>query len=664
MAVERYQRQKLLGQGLMSEIWLARDLATQKYVALKLMVAVSEDDKRNQKALERFHREIQIARGLRHPSVLPILDSGTMQYEGRLVPFFVSPYMREGSFADLVKRTPPWKVWSLPQTADAIMQAAESLWYLHTCQPQIIHQDVKPANFLVESVQSPQRAVSLYLCDFGISRWRRSPSSMASELIGTFAYMAPEQVKRKLDPASDQYALAVMACYLLTGKLPLQAPTNELYAEAHLYEQPMLPSQLNPGRVNLSQIDAIFARALAKHPERRYPTIIAFAQALQQACIEFSETRATAKTERQDLTYADMFPTQEKRARTRSSTLLAEPDFPRVIDMPEIDDHRILDEPLPVKPLKVALSPRTNDVTDLPLLPLQEAARYTLPARPKMLAWSPDSSMLVSVLYGYGPIITYRDGRSQDVRVPDASHTSCLAWSPDGRFLALSTAGEIRFWDTIQQIALPLVLSWNVRNIDGLDWSASGRLAVWGESQIRLYALSAHHLTAPQLLPSQTLPTGLMRCVNLGVLRWSPDGMCLVAGASNGEVRCWEFGHQAAAWQVVGPGQKVNSLSWSPDGSLLAVAFRDHRVVGWDIPHRSNVFLWEKLPVMPRMVSVSSERQIVIASAEKYLLFGNPNQAAPSTVFPGQLLVGWSPTRRELATLSEQNETSLVVWQA
>ena len=113
---------------------------------------------------------------------------------------------------------------------------------------------------------------------------------------------------------------------------------------------------------------------------------------------------------------------------------------------------------------------------------------------------------------------------------------------------------------------------------------------------------------------------------------------------------------------MVGPGQKVNSLACSPDGRLLVVAFRDNRVVGWDTHRRSRVFLWEQLPAMPRMVSVSQEQQIVIATGEKCLLFGYPNEAFPSTVLPGQLLASWSTTGPELATLSEQNETALVIW--
>lgn len=663
MAAERYQRQQLLGQGFMSEIWLAHDIYMREPVALKLMIAVPEDDRRNQKAFERFHREIAIACSLKHPHVLPILNYGYMEYKGRSVPFLVSPYVEDGSLADLVKNTPPWKFWTLTQTADAINQAAESLYYLHTREPQIIHQDVKPANFLIRPLQEPGRAAHLYLCDFGISRWRQAATTTASELIGTFAYMAPEQVERKVDPASDQYALAVMACYLLTGKLPLQASTNERYAEAHLHEQPRLPGQLNPERISIPEIDAVFARALAKHPQQRFPTIIAFAHALEQAIMKQVEAQAVARTEWLNPVAVEEPSAQSKKISARISSLLTAPELPIAIDIPDVNEERILDEPLPAKPLKPAVSVAGSSNVVLPLQPLQELARYMLSARPKTFCWSPDNAALAVVLYGNGPLLLYKDGSSQEVRTPEAQRASCVSWSPDGRFLAVSASGAIHFWDTLRQTALPLVLSSQVRSIDGLDWSVAGCLAIWVENQLRLYDLPSHDLlTMLSARPFQILPTGKMLCGNIGVLRWSPDGRQLVAGASNGELRCWDIGYQTAVWQLASPGQKVNSLAWSPDGKLLVVAFRDHRVAGWDTHSRSRLFLWEKLPAMPRMVSVSPERRIVIASAENYLLFGSPNEPYPSAVLPGQLLASWSSAASELATLDEHSESSLVIW--
>lgn len=663
MTAERYQRQKILGQGQMSEVWLARDTSNQEFVALKIMTAISEDDRRNLKAQERFHREIEIARSLRHPHILPLMDSGYTQHDGRSVPFLVSPYLPEGSLADMMRKYPPWQRWSLLQTADAILQAAESLWYLHTRTPQIVHQDVKPGNFLCRSVQSVQQVVHLYLCDFGISRWQ-SVSNMASELLGTFAFMAPEQVARKVDCASDQYALAVMACLMLTGKLPLQAATNEQYIQAHLHERPKSPSQLNPDRINSPEVDNVILHALAKKPAQRFPTILEFAQQLQRALLHLVQGRAVAPTER---LFSSELAASLKIKGTQPSPVQPSNeglDFAISIDPLEVSEERFLDEPLPAKPLKPVVSPVKSEQGEFSLLPLKDPIHYLLPARPKMVCWSSDGNNLACTLYGHVPLFLRKDSSNwQEIRTTNAVHATSICWSPDGRVLAVSAQGEIRFWDVVTQVELSLVLRFNnIRVIDALDWTISWRLAVWVESQVMVYTLP-YALLIAQVPPSpQTITTGAMRCGNVGVLRWSPDGSLLAAGASNGGVLCWTIGRQTSTWQVTAPGQKVNSLSWSRDGSLLAVAFKNNCVVGWDIHTKEKALLWEKLPAMPRMLSVSAECRVVIASSEKRLLFGLPDESFPSAIYPGQLLASWSPTNLELATLDEQRENLLVVW--
>ncbi|GAC1393498.1 MAG: serine/threonine-protein kinase [Ktedonobacteraceae bacterium] len=662
VTIERYQRQRHLGQGPMSVVWLARDVATQNLVALKIMTAITEDDRRNLKANERFTREIDIARSLQHPHILPVLDSGYTLYNGRSVPFLVSPYIPDGSLVDVIEQTPPWEHWSLQQTTDAIQQAADSLWYLHTRTPHIVHEDVKPANFLVRSIQSPQRAVHLYLSDFGISRWQKSPGMMASEVLGTFAFMAPEQAEKKVHPASDQYALAIVATYLLTGKLPIQAATNEEYIHAHLYEPPFVPSELNPDRFPPSSVDDVMLRALEKSSSKRFPTIIAFAQALEQALTELSQEEASATTER--LSIADL----------ATEYLDAEPitppaeqsfdDMPIPISITDTGEHRILDEPLPEKPrLIVAAAPSVENTLFHPLS-LPGPARYELPARPKSLSWSHDGNVLACTLYGHVPLFLQRNGSMGLVQIPEAIHTASLGWSPDGRVLAIGVQGEIRFWDIPTGIELPLHIPVNTRTIDNLDWSRNGQLAVWVDTSIALYSLSATTMAMQQVPTLQRLPTDTARSGGTGVLRWSPNGAYLAIGASNGALLCWNVERENALWRIATTGQKVNSLAWSPDSSLLAVSFRDSRIAVWNVQTRSCVVEWGRLPAMPRTLSISMEQRIVVASSERRLLSGTIQEVFPTLTTPGQLLVACCPTQPEFATLDEQRENILAVWHA
>lgn len=665
MASERYQRLQVMKSGGMSELWLALDTYTQKRVVLKIMKVITEDERRNRKSYERFWREIEIARSLQHPYILPIIDYGEFTYQQRPRPFLVSPYISEGSLADLIVMGPPWERWSLLQTADAILQAAESLWYLHTRSPQIVHQDVKPGNFLVHSVGTPRRIVHLYLCDFGISRWQKSANMMASDVLGTFAYMAPEQVARKVNCASDQYALAIMACHLLTGRLPIQAVTNEDYADAHTHDAPIPPGRLNPRRINSPAVDAVILRALEKNPVKRFPTILVFAQELQHALIEFMKQSADVPTERADLTHmatAALPATHNSQRPSPQRILPAEPSMVIAVDPLESLEEHSLDEPLPAKPPKDDAAQFSKGEIVLTRLPLSNAIHYDLPARPRMLDWSSDGELLACACYNSAPLILTRDGSLQEAAIPQAPLATSLCWSQQESTLAISVQGEVHFWDTDLQEALPLSIQSNIRTLEGLDWSVREQLALWIDDQIRIYTMSSGMLNRLRPSAPQLLSTGSMRCGSIGTLRWSPDGNLLAAGASNGGVLCWNLAQHTPVWQVAAPGQKVTSLAWSPDGSLLVVAFRNNRIAGWNVHTRMQAFQWEHLPAMPRMLSISTERRIGMTSSEKRLLFGFPDEHEPSMVLPGQLLLAWSPVRVELVTLSERRENTLAIW--
>ena len=662
ITIERYQRQRLLGQGPMSVVWLARDTETQNLVALKIMTAITEDDRRNLKANERFTREIEIARSLQHPHILPVLDSGYTLYNGRSVPFLVSPYIPDGSLVDVIEERPPWEYWSLQQIADAISQAADSLEYLHTRTPHIVHEDVKPANFLVRSIQSPQRAFHLYLSDFGISRWQKNPGMMASEVLGTFAFMAPEQAEKKVNPASDQYALAIVATYMLTGKLPIQAATNEEYIYAHLNEQPFVPSELFPDRFPPSQVDDVMFRALEKSPAKRFPTITAFGQALEQALAELEQEEASAPTERLSLTDLDTQIEYDDAELIASPVEQSFDNMPIALSITDTGEHRILDEPLPEKPRQEVSTHLSIETTNFRSLALPSPARYELPARPKSLSWSQDGNMLACTLYSHVPLFLQRNGSMGLVQIPAAQKASTLCWSPDGRVLAIAVQGEIRFWDVLAGVELPLIIPMNVRAVDNMDWSKNWHLAIWIDASIILYALSPALLMKRQAPIPERLSTNAARSGGSGVLRWSANGVYLAIGASNGAILCWDREHENALWQVVTSGQKVNSLTWSPDSTVLACAFRDNRIVAWNVEKGEHILQWQHLPTMSRTLSISVEQRFLFASSERRLLSGMVYEPFPTASTPGQLLVACSPTRSEFATLDEQRENILAIW--
>ncbi len=676
----RYQILHPLDPGGMSSLYLAQDIQGDELVVIKIMTPIQEDDKRNHKALERFQREIAIARKLSHPHVLPILDAGYIQQEDGLnVPYFTTKYIKEGSLADYMDHTPPWKHWTLQQTADAVTQAAESLWYLHTRTPPIVHQDVKPGNFLYYVVNSPRRAVHLYLCDFGISRLQRSDIAFASEVIGTAAYMAPEQLESYVMPASDQYALAIVACQLLTGKLPLQAETNKEYAYAHLNELPIPPSELNPGRVQDQVVDEVILRALAKEPNERYATIREFGQAFAHALLNHTQHY---RTEQDSHTFFIESPPrridgqpQHNNEHQKPVRALRPPESimaPISLEPPDTTGNLFLDEPLPAKPVRPI---EQQVVQPLRPFPLQSPLRIALPGRPRMLSWSPDGNSIASTFFSHAPVYIRPHKPLQTIQLAHTTAQAMFAsWSPDSRILAIATAQSIHFWDTIRHIELPLTISL-AGPIGDIHWSARSMLAVWMDDQfmgskIMYYPLTYTHLASitppqPVLLEQDPYKGDLytlfsLRPGNGEVLRWSPDGNYLAVGASNGVIICW--GLDGRVWQITPEGPKVTGLAWSPDSSLLVAGLYDKQVLGWDTRTRNVLFRWQHLSDMPHAISVAKHGPIVIASGAQHLLFGEPDEVAPTAQFGGQLLASWSPTRRELATLDEQHNDTLVFW--
>lgn len=663
MGAERYQRGEQLGSGQMSIVWQALDTMTQETVALKIMTAIHEDDRRHQKARERFQREIEIARGLQHPHILPILDHGYMQYEQRRVPYLVTPYISDRSLVEVIKKASPWQSWSPTQILDVIEQATDSLTYLHTQQPPIVHADIKPGNFLCRMENRQERMVYLYLCDFGISHRREGPENFASELLGTFPFMAPEQFDRKIDPASDQYALAIMTCYMLTGKLPIQAATHEAYHGAHKNDRPLPPSVLNPQRVDSRSVDSVILRALEKQPARRYPSVQAFTKALADALNQYIQEQAAAPTLQEKIdtgSFATVPPArqtatvQEQEAVSRPSAEIGH--IAIILDPPDTREDRILDEPLPARPVKVTTT-RSDETLFRPLR-LHEPVRIFLPARPRVINWAPTGSGLAGVCYGHEPIEIRADGSLRTIQVNRANG---LCWSPDGRTLAITAPGTIHFWNSANQVAWPLVLSYKARTIDALTWSVNDQLAVWVADQLLVYTLPSDRLRSPHPQTSQQLQEGLL-CGSASTLQWSPDGAWLAAGAANGTVRCWSTIDPLTTWQVTGPGPKVSALTWSQDSALLVVAFRDNRIIGWDVATQQEIFCWHDLPAMPRQLGITTDLRIVIASNERRLLVGSLEDSYPTHIVPGQLLVACSPRLPEIATLDEQREHILTIW--
>ncbi len=277
----RYRLLRLIGRGGAGNVYLAEDQRIKRQVALKIVQSEAANSEAVKEAMALFQREAQTIAVLSHPNILPLFDFGEETVNGMTLIYLVTPFCPERSLSVWLRQRHGTLMLPPHEVAHIIQQAAEALEYAH--DNQVIHRDVKPSNFLVRSRKDTPDRPDLLLADFGIARLSQATLNMSRTIRGTPMYMAPEQWSGNAVPASDQYALAIMAYELLTGQLPFQG-TQEQIMYQHLMAQPRPPGAVNPHLP--PSIDVVILRAMAKQPEARFPSISDFARAFQRAVAE------------------------------------------------------------------------------------------------------------------------------------------------------------------------------------------------------------------------------------------------------------------------------------------------------------------------------------------------------------------------------------------
>ena len=283
----RYHRLRLLGSGGMGEVYLMEDTRVSRQVAIKVTraeIASYPDSDATRDAARLFQREAKAIAALEHPNILPLYDFGEETLDSTTITYMVMPFCIDGSLAEWLRQRSNTTAPSLQDIAHLIGQAAEALQYAH--DHQVIHLDVKASNFLLRRNPKNPNRPTLLLADFGLARSSTTTSSSSRTIRGTPTSMAPEQWSSKPVAATDQYGLAVMTCELLTGRPPFVGTMEQLMYQ-HFSAQPDLPSTFNPQLP--AAIDAVLLRALSKKPEDRFPSIIAFAEAFEQAVNTISD---------------------------------------------------------------------------------------------------------------------------------------------------------------------------------------------------------------------------------------------------------------------------------------------------------------------------------------------------------------------------------------
>ena len=265
---KRYRLDTKIGEGGFASVFLAMDLELGRQVAVKIL---GQDWTRDKDLLTRFRNEARTIAVLDHPNILQIYDFGV----AKGAPYLVMPYLSGGTLSVRMKR----ERLTLDEIGFYLDQVGSALDYAH--QHGIVHRDVKPANLLIRNDGQ------LVLMDFGLAKLLDNVALEASTLVlGTVAYMAPEQCMGMVSAASDIYMLGVILYQMLAGKLPYEGNTTQIMV-GHVHAIPgSLVGQLTMQAVQplvVRALDQVITKVLAKAPADRYPTCQALSSAYYNA---------------------------------------------------------------------------------------------------------------------------------------------------------------------------------------------------------------------------------------------------------------------------------------------------------------------------------------------------------------------------------------------
>jgi serine/threonine protein kinase/tetratricopeptide (TPR) repeat protein len=278
--VQHYEIIRLLGEGGMGRVFLAKDTILDRKVALKFLPDELEGDPRTR---DRFVREAKSAAALDHPFICKIYETG----ESHGKSFIAMEYIEGQTLQDRIEKEP----LGLKDSIRITLEIAEALENAH--KAGIVHRDLKPANIMITSQGHTK------VMDFGLAK-RVLPGGGTAELsrtltqasiteqgsiAGTISYMSPEQARgESVDTRSDIFSLGIILYEMLSGKHPFSKP-SPIETLTSILRDAIPPTHITPKSIN-PVLNPILRKALAKNPKERYLSVSDFADDLRKAQIE------------------------------------------------------------------------------------------------------------------------------------------------------------------------------------------------------------------------------------------------------------------------------------------------------------------------------------------------------------------------------------------
>jgi serine/threonine protein kinase len=264
----RYEVVAELGRGAMGVVYKARDPQIERTVAVKTVSMWGQDRDEETEFRMRFMNEAQAAGRLHHAGIVSIFDVG--ENPENQDPYIVLEYVAGESLNRILARE---KKLSLPRALQLAEEIAEALEYAHA--QGVVHRDIKPGNIMVTEDGHAK------IADFGIAKLNLAHFTLPGRVMGTPAYMAPEQLSGEgVDGRSDLFSLGVILYAMVTGHSPFQGNSATTVCFKVANREPVAATAFD---LTLpAELDEVISRAMAKDPEERYQTGAAFAEDLRQ----------------------------------------------------------------------------------------------------------------------------------------------------------------------------------------------------------------------------------------------------------------------------------------------------------------------------------------------------------------------------------------------
>jgi len=700
-----YRIIRLLGEGGFAEVYLGEHLHLGTEAAIKVLhTQLTSDD------MEQFRSEARTIARLEHPNIIRVLDFGI---EGK-TPYLVMSYAPNGTL-----RQYHGKGVSLPlaTVVSYVKQIADALQYAHN--QKIIHRDVKPENMLLG------RRHEVLLSDFGIALVTQSSRYQGThDVVGTVAYMAPEQIQGKPRPASDQYALGVVVYEWITGERPFQGSFTEVAVQHTVATPPPLHEKL-PSIP--SDVELVVLTALAKAPEQRFANIQAFANALEQAASptkrssialppQWTEPLPESKTQPQ-ASAPIILPDQRP-----ENTILATPSAPQqhynsepglrsavepttrsesrpprqsysrravlvgIVGLAAVAGSGLtwlaLTQKIGIAPAhNLTASPTTAQIATRSTTPTSPT-KTTTPATPT--ATPSQAGKIISIYRGhtntvYGVTWASLDGQ----RIASAGlDTSVQDWSanpPNSQYFTYhhsKSVNDVKASKDKQFIAS----AGDDRVVQVRDAAGNFLHQYMGHTQ-PVYTVEWAPDNSSRIVTASADKTVQIWDANNGttihILQghtnivwaagWSPDGKYAVSASADGTAIVWDASTGTQILTYTGHSATVRTVSWSPDGQSIATGSEDMTVKVWNASTGTTLLTYMGHTNFLRTVAWSHDgSRIVSGGRDRTARIWNPVTGSTIYVYTKHsdtvFDAQWSPNDTHIASGSV--DTTVQVWYA